>query len=555
MRRCSRTGEVIVEGDAIKARQVANQLAVKDAYGKYKIGKAITFHKSVASAASFTTIGPRGIGAHIPGLVAFHVNGDMSASRREPILRSFADGDRTLISNARCLTEGVDVPAVDMVAFLSPKRSRIDIVQATGRAMRKNDATGKMHGYILLPLFLEERTGESLEAAVTRADFDEIWAVLQALQEHDEMLSETIAQLREARDVAGGFDDQAFREKVEIVAPEISLDTLRQSITTRLLDALIGVRGTWESMFQALLRFKQKQGHYNVQWRHDLDLAYWVIVQRESKQRGILSVDKIRRLEAIGFEWEPRDDKWEAMFQLLVQFKQQHGHCTVPRQMAKDRELAIWCERQRQRRRRLFVHQVQRLEQIGFEWDSWEAMFVALLQFKQQYGHCNVAIGSSKDPMLGDWVVKQRMAKQRGILSDEKVRRLMEIGVIWDGHGSNNSNPSNGGPSEPSTKVLPPIVHGEVDWEAMLDEVINVRPNIEWQNMFDALVRFKRKHGHCNVPPKFPDSPELAKWTERQRLVHELGGLSVERQIRLEELGFEWSQRAAKKKEDRKPSA
>ena len=225
-----RSGEVIVGEDAVKARQVANQLAVKDAYDKYKIGKAITFHKSVASAASFAAIGPRGITAHVPGLAAFHVNGDMTASRREPILRSFAEGDRTLISNARCLTEGVDVPAVDMVAFLSPKRSRIDIVQATGRAMRKNDATGKMHGYILLPLFLEERTGESLEAAITRADFDEIWAVLQALQEHDEVLGETIAQIREARDVTGGFDDQAFREKVEIVTTEVSLDTLRQSI-------------------------------------------------------------------------------------------------------------------------------------------------------------------------------------------------------------------------------------------------------------------------------------------------------------------------------------
>lgn len=532
-----RSGKVMVEGGAIKARQVANQLAVKDAFEKYKIEKVITFHRSVAAAASFTTIGPEGIEAHVPGLTASHVNGEMSSSKREPILRSFADGKRALISNARCLTEGVDVPAVDMVAFLSPKRSRIDIVQATGRAMRKNDATHKTHGYVLLPLFLEERTGESLEAAVARADFDEIWAVLQALQEHDEVLAETIAQIREARDIAGGFDDQAFREKVEIIAPEISLDTLRQSITTKLLDALISVRSTWESMFQALLLFKQRYGHYSVQWRHDLDLAFWVIVQRESKQRGTLSVDKIRRLEAIGFEWEPRDAEWEAKFELLVQFKQQHGHCNVPRKAARDRELAMWCGRQRQRRRWLTATQVQRLEQLGFNLDPWETMFVSLLQFKQLHGHCNVPFGSSETAMLGEWVSKQRSAKQQGILSEEKVRRLAEIGFIW------------AGPSKPSAKVLSPAVHREVNWQAMLDEVVNIHPNIEWEAMFDALVRFKQQHGHCNVPIKFPENPKLSKWAERQRLVHELGGLTEERQKRLEELGFEWSLNAAKKKE------
>jgi Helicase associated domain/Helicase conserved C-terminal domain len=573
----------------------------------------------------------------------------MSASKREPILRAFADGDRTLISNARCLTEGVDVPAVDMVAFLSPKRSRIDIVQATGRAMRKNDVTQKMHGYVLLPLFLEERAGESLEAAVTRADFDEIWAVLQALQEHDEVLGETIAQIRAAREVAGGFDDQVFREKLELIAPEISLDTLRQSITTKLLDALISVRSTWDSMFQALLRFKRQHGHYNVLWRHDLDLAFWVIAQREAKQRGALSLDKVQRLAAIGFEWEPRDIEWEKMFELLVQFKQQHGHCNVLRTKANDRQLATWCDQQRKRRRRLSDDQVQRLEQlgflwsrmahlsarpvsewekmfevlvqfkqqhghctvpregakdrelatwcerqryhrlsdnqfkrleaigfqwkaydaeweanfeslvrfkqqeghcnvplkwpddprlglwaenqrrsqrrgslnmysqrrlneIGFEWDSWEAMFASLLQFKQQHGHCNVSFGDSKQPLLGTWVTKQRQDRRRRCLSEERVRRLDEIGFTW------------GKSLPPRTDVSMAIskVHSALDWEAM----------------FDALVHFKQQYGHCNVPRNHTDDPELAKWVERQRVIIGLGGLSWEQRDKLELLGF-----------------
>jgi predicted helicase len=233
-----RRGAVMVEEVEVSARQVANQLAIKDVFERYGIRKAITFHKSVEAAASFTAHGPEGIAAHVPGLTAFHVNGTMTSGTRDPILRAFVEGECTLVSNARCLTEGVDVPAVDMVAFLTPKRSLVDIVQATGRAMRRNPATQKTAGYVLVPLFLEQVAGETIEEAVARAEFDEVWAVLQALQEHDEVLAEIIEQIRENRGRTKGFDDQMLRDKMEILGPSLSLDTLRHSITTQIVDML-----------------------------------------------------------------------------------------------------------------------------------------------------------------------------------------------------------------------------------------------------------------------------------------------------------------------------
>ena len=102
---------------------------------------------------------------------------------------------KAIISNARCLTEGVNVPAVDMVAFISPKKSKVDIVQAAGRAMRK--AEGKEFGYILIPLFVQIAENESIEQALEKTQFDTVWDVLQAMQEQDESLVEIIAQMRE----------------------------------------------------------------------------------------------------------------------------------------------------------------------------------------------------------------------------------------------------------------------------------------------------------------------------------------------------------------------
>jgi len=138
-----RRGEVIVEGDIFKARHVANQIALKSAIEKHDIRKIFTFHRSVASAKAFVSEGGEGIRSHLVEFEAFHVNGEMSTAKREKLMSAFRLATQAVISNARCLTEGVDVPAVDMVAFLTPKRSRVDIVQATGRAMRKSPGIKK----------------------------------------------------------------------------------------------------------------------------------------------------------------------------------------------------------------------------------------------------------------------------------------------------------------------------------------------------------------------------------------------------------------------------
>ena len=97
---------------------------------------------------------PRGIAYHLRDYEVRHVNGEQSSGERGEIIRSFADAQRALLTNARCLTEGINIPAVDMVAFIDPRQSKVDITQAVGRAMRKpRGPTTKTFGYIVVPVF------------------------------------------------------------------------------------------------------------------------------------------------------------------------------------------------------------------------------------------------------------------------------------------------------------------------------------------------------------------------------------------------------------------
>jgi predicted helicase len=158
-----RHGITLVEGDLIGARWVANQISVERAIKKTAATRAITFHSRVSSAETFSSDGPRGIKRYLADFSVLHVNGSQKSAERKQIIRSFRNADKAIITNARCLTEGIDVPAVDMVAFIDPRNSKVDIAQATGRTIRKPRGSDKQVGYVVIPLFLDKKADETLE--------------------------------------------------------------------------------------------------------------------------------------------------------------------------------------------------------------------------------------------------------------------------------------------------------------------------------------------------------------------------------------------------------
>jgi predicted helicase len=126
---------------------------------------------------------------------AQHVSGEMSTGDRTirlERLRHLDDGAVGLLANARCLAEGVDVPTLDGVAFVDPRRSEVDIVQAVGRAIRK--AEHKKVGTIVIPVFIG--AGEDAEVALDDSAFKPVWDVIRALRAHDDELAERLDALR-----------------------------------------------------------------------------------------------------------------------------------------------------------------------------------------------------------------------------------------------------------------------------------------------------------------------------------------------------------------------
>ena len=125
-----------------------------------------------------------------------HVDGRNNAlerkSRIEWLKGSSGDACR-ILSNARCLSEGIDVPALDAVIFMTERKNVVDIVQAVGRVMRKAEAEGKTHGYIVLPVAVP--AGRDPAQVLDSGEFEVVWSVLRALRSHDDRLDAEINKI------------------------------------------------------------------------------------------------------------------------------------------------------------------------------------------------------------------------------------------------------------------------------------------------------------------------------------------------------------------------
>ena len=189
------------EIDDIKAREFATALALRKAIKKLGISNAISFHSSIKRANNFKAQQEliSKVYPEYGKLKAFHVSGEMPTNQRSSQMREFAE-TKGLMTNARCLTEGVDLPAIDCVVFTDPKRSKVDIVQAAGRALRLSP--GKKFGYILIPLIIPEN--ENATEAAKDTAFEEIVTTIRALATQDSRIIEYLRAVSSGSIPKGG---------------------------------------------------------------------------------------------------------------------------------------------------------------------------------------------------------------------------------------------------------------------------------------------------------------------------------------------------------------
>ncbi len=237
----------IKDGTVTDARALASQIGLAKVMRQFDLRKTITFHSSVAKASRFTDAA---LADSLVGVIermspaakpsgelwTGHISGQTPAGRRSTLLTVFGNlpqGNRAILSNCACLGEGVDVPVLDGVAFIDPKRSMIDIIQAVGRVIRKAD--DKKIGTVVIPVFVDET--EDADHALANSAIEPVWQVLKALRAHDQELANELDELRlklGARSPGGG--KIRLPDKIKVDVPTLVLEDFEQAFYVRTVE-------------------------------------------------------------------------------------------------------------------------------------------------------------------------------------------------------------------------------------------------------------------------------------------------------------------------------
>ncbi|HRH95242.1 MAG TPA: helicase associated domain-containing protein [Prosthecobacter sp.] len=220
-----------------------------------------------------------------------------------------------------------------------------------------------------------------------------------------------------------------------------------------------------------------------------------------------------------------RDDtnRWEQYFAKLEAFKTRHGHTRAHRRNHSS-SLEKWCTKQRELEREggLAPGRRERLEALGFEWESprlsnflspeesaawWDKRLAELEKFREQHGHVLVSKHDKTWHGLGKWLQRRRAEWRAGMLQPEQIRSLEALGVV----------------SAVTVGRLP-----------------NAEAEARWERRFAELLAFREQHGHCDVPACWRENPVLADWVRTLRKSHQKGSLRSTVRQRLEAVGFTW---------------
>jgi superfamily II DNA or RNA helicase len=487
-----------VDGLRLAGRQVAALRAIHD----HKLRRILTFHHRVADARAFaTSLAETAAALPAPlrpqGLWADWVSGSHTPQIRRRLLLEFTSHTSpdtpAVLSNARVLGEGIDVPDIDAVVFVDPKNSPVDTVQAVGRALRQHPGAGKK-ATLVVPVYL------------LGADaYTPLWRTIQALRAHDDRLDARLSDPRTHRPTMPPEDPEAWlRFDRPTQADEIAL-----ALSLRVLAPK---SAEWRRGLTAARRFRRTHHHLDVPQTYEDPTGYplgrWLTWQRHLHTKGTLDAVRIQALERLGIIWDPRQQAFDRALAHAAAYAARHGHLAAPVDEIHDGfPLGRWLATQRTRAETLTDQRATALTRLDRWWNPpWPITWQRAYHAARQNQAADKAATETES-----WLEAQRTRSDR--LCPEQKSLLQELGL-----DELSDTPA----SSAAESRLPARERA-------------------FQRGLAAARAFRAREGHLNVPQRHierieGDPVRLGQWLSNLR--RRRSGLSPQRQAALAELGL-----------------
>ncbi|GAA3265125.1 MULTISPECIES: DEAD/DEAH box helicase [Streptomyces] len=496
-----------IDGLRLAGRQVAALRAIHD----HRLRRILTFHHRVADARAFATT-LTDTAAALPaelrpeGLWADWISGSHTPQVRRRLLLEFTSHTTpdtpAVLSNARVLGEGIDVPDIDAVVFADPKNSPVDTVQAVGRALRQKPDAGKK-ATLVVPVYLtpDEDPDDLLGADA----YTPLWRTIQALRAHDDRLDARLSDPRTHRLTTPPEDPEAWlRFDRPTQADEVAL-----ALSLRVLAPK---SAEWRRGLAAARSYRHTHHHLDVPQAYEDTTGYplgrWLTWQRHLHTKGTLDTARVHALERLGIIWDPRQQAFDRALAHAAAYAARHGHLAAPVEEVHDGfPLGRWLATQRTRAESLTEQRATALTALDRWWNppwpiTWQRAYHAA---RQSLEHNETASHAQK------WLEAQRAQADRLHLEQKGLLKELGLGEL------------------PGTSASPA---GESHLPAR---------ERAFQRGLAAARAFRQREGHLNVPQRHIEKIEgapvrLGQWLSNLR--RRRSNLSPHRQAALSELGL-----------------
>lgn len=473
-------GVHIGRGRSVASSAVAAATAVLRAAGEHHVRRAVSFHGTVASARNFAMVVPAvaGLIDDVPATQAAVTWGGQDGTQRAAVLAGLIAGGEGLhlVTNARVLAEGVDVPTLDAVILAEPRTSPIEVTQIVGRAIRRNPERERP-SVVIVPVVVPE--GDDVDDRLARTDFRGTLQTIRALAEHDPTLLQRIGL---PPGYSTGPSDRGHPVRIEIHLDPASPRIDDLTWTSRIRAMLLARSGaSWYARAQALANFVEQHGR----WPRDdyaatpeeAPLARWLYEQRAATAQARMTPERRAWLDQHVDGWDQgRDEQWTSQLERLAAFVAAHDRLpAMHADSTAEDSLAQWLSKQRAGRERLAAERRDALDQAAPQWDDpigarWTRTAAEVADWVREHGRTPRSSGPTvpiQEAVLGRWLYGQRkdlprMDPARQAWLDEhapgwratREERWWEQARAWQAHAElHGRTPRTGGPTVPNEEI------------------------------------------------------------------------------------------------------
>ncbi|MFH9118493.1 DEAD/DEAH box helicase [Streptomyces globisporus] len=529
-------GEESAEVDVAAARLEALTTAVLKAAAAHQLDRVMTFHHRVADARAFAEASPgasRQLWAVDPAVYPRRVwsgwlHGGHGVAHRREALAQFARGwgadgvvvERCVLSSARVLAEGVDIPEVDAVVFADPRESIVDTVQTVGRALRQGPRGDKVAS-LVVPVFLSR--DERSEDWLASGSYLPLVKVLAALAAHDTDVIDRLA----AWPGGDGTGAVPLAKGPLLFATDRHPADIAEFVRLRVINV---ERRGWLRGWTAARRFHAAHGHLNVPYLCKdgaFPLGQWIAAQRKANKTGLLPAVRIDALTRLGMVWSHPDHVFDTGLSVARAYHAVHGHLAAGHDAVMDGyPVGTWLTNRR-REARLAVGskgalsdtRKAALADVDPYWCPawplvWQRRFTLLKRYLAAGGPVRTAEIEPGHMIAGEdvgaWLAHQR--SNWDTLHEEQRRLLARLGVT---------------PSEGAVQSAPRLTQDD-----------------KFARNLAAARAYVHREGHLNVPRQHTEITDGAEiklgiWISNQR--SRRARLHPQHFDTLNALGMRWS--------------